>query len=272
KAASATPQTRRLYRYLGNRLGDREHSQRGRPKHARFLMDALKNKVNPGDRVLDIGTGWMTFYSVCLTSAMKVKATAFDVIDNRQFGATQQYFANRPELPGADAVRQSRSFDELHETLGIDYLLAPSLESLPDNHYQAAFSIATLEHVPRSVIREQIIDTFRVLKPGGYAVHRIDLTDHLSHYDKSAHPRQFLSWDASWPILFRNEVQYVNRLMRSDFLEMFTDAGFTIEHQESNIAPLNGMRVAEHFRHRSRDDLESKSLVVICGKPTEEKP
>ena len=242
KAASATPQTRSLYRYIGNRFANRD-TRYGRGKCAAFLIDKLKDKVSPGDPVLDIGTGWMTFYSVCLAAELGVRPTAYDVVDCRQYKSTKQYFANHPDLPGADVVLQSESFADLHKTLGIDYVLAPSLEALPDNHYAATFSVATFEHIPRSVVRETILDTYRVLRPGGYAVHKIDMSDHLAHYDRSVNKRKFLEWNSSWPLLFNNKLQYVNRLMRSEFLELFTSAGFTIEWQHSNAEPINGMRM-----------------------------
>jgi SAM-dependent methyltransferase len=263
KAASLTP---RLYRKVANRFGDRVNSKYGRIRCAELQVDWHKDRVKPGDHILDLGTGWMNFFAIYLTGKFDVKVTAFDVIDNREFAETQEYFRIHRNLPNADVVIGAKSFEDIYKALGITYVVADSLAQFPDNEFQTVFSVATLEHVPRAVIREQIEDTHRILKPGGYAIHKIDMTDHLAHYDGSASKREFLRWGSLWPLFFQNDVQYVNRLLAHEYKAMFERAGFVLEYEERAKKEMNGLNVAECFQHLPREELETSGLTVIYRK------
>ena len=84
-----------------------------------------------------------------------------------------------------------------------------------------------LEHVKRAALPTLIGETERVLKPGGWAVHSIDTADHLEHYDRSVSQKLYLTFsDETWIRLFENEVQYINRMQRGEWLELFNATGF----------------------------------------------
>jgi SAM-dependent methyltransferase len=267
KALSATAPTRALYRSVANNYWHLVRAPKGGNRD--WLIAMHENRVQPGDHLLDLGTGWIHRNAIDLRNQFEVRITCLDVIDNRQLDGLRERFANYKRTAVIEACMESRSFEELYERLGFHYVLDPngSLDRFPDNHFQTIFSMNTLEHVPRAVIRQQVNDSFRILRPGGYAIHRVDLSDHLSKYDKGAGPRRFLSWDSSWRLLFENRIQYVNRLMPSDFRELFTSAGFVVEIETMKRTQLNGQKVAEPFRHYSRADLECVGLELVYRKP-----
>ena len=92
--------------------------------------------------------------------------------------------------------------------------------------FQLVVSGGVLEHVKRAALPTLIGETERVLKPGGWAVHSIDTADHLEHYDRKVSPKMYVSFsDDTWNRLFENEVQYINRMQRGEWLDLFERNG-----------------------------------------------
>ncbi|MCE9649649.1 MAG: methyltransferase domain-containing protein [Parvibaculum sp.] len=57
----------------------------------------------------------------------------------------------------------------------IQGLLGQFSKNIGDGQYDACVSVSVLEHVPRKDIQDLCKDMFRVLRPGGWALHSIDL-------------------------------------------------------------------------------------------------
>jgi SAM-dependent methyltransferase len=158
-----------------------------------------------------------------------------------------------------------------------------SSEALPiaDAAFDLVYSVAALEHVPHP--RGTLEEVFRVLRPGGLAVHEIDLKHH-----GSADPLKFLEWnEAEWrdrarhygPDLaldailqetYTGEV-FCNRLRQSDWLTLFSRAGFTVESAETLIvldeSRVKPERFTAEFRARPREDLRSLTVRIAARKP-----
>jgi SAM-dependent methyltransferase len=62
-----------------------------------------------------------------------------------------------------DRIRMVRSF------------LSEFDSALPNEYFDITFSISTVEHIPGTAMDDFIEDTIRVLKPGGIALHAVDL-------------------------------------------------------------------------------------------------
>ena len=56
-------------------------------------------------------------------------------------------------------------------------LLGSSLPELPDQSFDLVFSISVIEHVPPEAKNNFYKDMFRILKPGGFIAHSIDIPD-----------------------------------------------------------------------------------------------
>ncbi|OHB74963.1 MAG: hypothetical protein A2Z34_07955 [Planctomycetes bacterium RBG_16_59_8] len=134
--------------------------------------------------------------------------------------------------------------------------------SLPSNSIHLSFSYSVLEHVddPESVIQEQ----FRVLKPGGTAVHNIALLDH-KHME--AKPLEFLTYP-------KGELEightYCNKWRAGDFVRAFRKAGFhvrkTIVDQKIRITKAMRKEIHTDFRCHSDNDLSILGITIITGK------
>jgi SAM-dependent methyltransferase len=118
-----------------------------------------------------------------------------------------------------------------------------------------------LEHVKREGLPLLIAETKRILKPGGWAVHSIDTADHLEHYDRTVSPKLYLSFsEAKWKRLCENEVQYINRMQRGEWLALFRAHGFELIEEEARRVDIGRLRLAERYVHMDKDDLECTVL------------
>lgn len=291
KAFSVCPQTKALYRAIGNTVGSGRRTSRGLPKshirRAHRLLDLMEkhNAIHDSARLLEVGTGWIHWESVFLRLFYDVDVTLYDVWDNRQLDPLKRYFAELERLideemaidPGQHkrvhsllrSVSSVDSFSDLYSLLGFDYVLDMSgtLDPLPDQTFDVVFSCNVLEHVRAEILPECLQSFSRVLLPGGYSVHTIDMGDHLSYYDPGVSAKNYLSYsDRVWKHLFENEVQYFNRVQRPEWLSLFRNAEFELMQEDSAFTGLGTIAIANRYEHMSRRDLECVTLTILHRK------
>ena len=291
KVCSVSP---RLYRLLGNVVGEKKRVQDGLPQHypnraKRFLTWCAENHaVRNDDRVLEIGTGWIHWESIVVRLFYDVQATLFDVWDNRQLGALQRYFGQLEGVIGdeiemdpaqrqrihhlTEAISRADSFDELYRSLGFQYVVdeGGTLARFPGESFDFVYSYSVLQHVVQNVVPRLIQDVYRVLKPGRLSIHWINLGDQLAYF-AGAHrlcEKNYLRYsDRTWRRYFENRVQYFNRIQRPEWLDLFHRAGLELVKEEPCFCDVNSIKVAREHRHLERRDLECKALLVVHRKP-----
>lgn len=242
--------------------------------------------VDDGARVLELGTGWLHWEAMTASLFFDVEAVLFDVWDNRQFSGLKNYlqqlrgrlgefqaFVSAGRLADArqriDAALAAKNFEELYERFRFKYITDSSgrLSALPSNSFDLVVSRGVLEHVDRDSALPIIEDTYRILKPGGWALHDINTGDHLSYYDQSAHPKLYLSFpELLWKFVGQNQVQYINRLQRGEWIRFFDLSGFRIVAKNEAEVNLNGLRLAKRYRLMSPEDLRCTVLLVLLRK------
>jgi hypothetical protein len=292
KFFSLSPHTRRLYRLLGNTVGERMRAKRGLSpsyiKRARLLKETIEkhDAIAAGDAVLEVGTGWIHWESLIARLFYDVQATLFDVWDNRALEAlTGAAMALEPVIDQELAVEPEkrervhdllyriaavRSFEELYELLGFCYVIEPSgaLSGLDSDSFAAIYSCNVLEHVSAEILESYILDFGRLLKPGGYSIHTIDISDHLALYDSGASKKRYLRYsERAWKRFYENDVQYFNRVQRSEWLKLFQRAGLELIEEESEYVELDGLDIAESYAPYEQEDLECVLLRVVHRKP-----
>ena len=108
---------------------------------------------------------------------------------------------------------------------------AESLSGINSESFDIVISNAVFEHVedPQAAARE----TMRVTRPGGFGIHQVDFRDHRDF----ARPLEYL-------LLSRTEFSRLfayaqgscgNRWRQSDFISVFSEAGFAIDLCEPNV-------------------------------------
>jgi SAM-dependent methyltransferase len=242
--------------------------------------------VRNGDRILELGTGWLHWEALSLRLFYDFEAVLFDVWDNRQLEGLKNYVRqlgamlddgfdlSASQLKRArsliEAILRGHSFDELYRLLGFEYVVESSgrLSQFPRNSFQLVVSGGVLEHVRREALAGLTAETQRILKPGGWAVHSIDTADHLEHYDRTVSPKLYLSLsELTWKCLCENRVQYINRVQRGEWLELFKLNGFELIEEEVRRVDISRLRLAERYVHMSKGDLECTVLKLALQKP-----
>jgi hypothetical protein len=295
KAFSLNESTRWAYRMLGNIVLDRIRIADGLPQRyldraARLVGLCDRHEVlRPGDRVLELGTGWVHWEATVLRLFYDVEVTLYDICDNRLFKTyrswleqfrrhLQQDFDLAPGRRGRavellERATRADSFEELYELFDFTYVLDPtgSLQGLARDSYALVVSSDVLEHVEANALPRYLAEARRCLVPGGYSIHQIDLEDHFSYFDPTCSPKNYYRYsDRAWRRWFESQVQYFNRLQRPDWLALLTSAGFELVEEERVSQPLAEISIADEYAHLSQLDLECMQLLTVHRRPVAE--
>jgi SAM-dependent methyltransferase len=292
KTFSCGAPMRRLYRLLGNHFGSRRRAFGSMPDYyvervARMVeLARTHGVVRDGGRVLELGSGWLHWEAITLGLFFDIEAVLFDVWDNRQLSGLKNYLQQlQAKLHGQfggvsdDLLARARdrigmvlsvkSFDELYGLFGFQYVIdsSGSLSQFSNESFDLVVSGGVLEHVKREAVAPMLRDAYRLLKPSGWALHGINIADHLSHYDRTVSKKFYLSvpeW--VWRGLVQNEVQYINRLQKGEWMNLFRESGFDVVTESGARVDISGLKMAKRFRQMDRTELQYTSLRVLLRK------
>jgi len=142
---------------------------------------------------------------------------------------------------------------------------------LPDNSVDLVCSNVTFEHIPADVLHEIFIETARILKPEGRAVHRVDPSDHCAHFDRSISRVNFLRYtDDEWQRMAGQGIAYHNRLRIPEYKSLMQAAPLDIELFDSQIdqralEDLKRFSLAERrWTQNSSEDLARQTLTLVA--------
>jgi hypothetical protein len=284
----SVPVADRGYRVLANRVGARRRTQGGFERgwylpRARTMVERARRFGfdRPDARIVEIGTGWVHWEATVVYVAFGCPPTLFDVVDNRQLPAYRSYLAQlRPHLDTLglsaeeaeaargrlDALVACETFAEIYASTGMRYETEPAgtLATLPRRSFDVAVSHCVLEHVRRATVPTFLRNLAGLLVPGGVSIHQFDLTDHLHYYDPATHPKTYLRFsDRAWRIAFENEVQYINRIQRPEWLARFDEAGFDLVEDDPSGVPMDGLAVHRQYAGIGHDDLGCTAMRVV---------
>lgn len=291
KGFSCCKPARSLYRGLGNLLGARKRATGTMPSYyiervGRNVDMCLKyGPLRADDLLLELGTGWIHWEALTLRLFFDFQAVLYDVWDNRQLNALKSFvrqlekrFGQKGFLEGCDFDRARSlirkiegvtTFDHLYEMLGFRYVLDPRglMEGLPRNAFRMAISAGVMEHIPATTAPQFVSNMASVLVEGGLGIHSINIGDHLYCYDGSVSPKQYLTYSESqWRLWCENGVQYINRIQRSDWLRMFTQAGFSLLEEGGSYANLTSLRIHPRYKGLSRKDIDCTNFLLVVRK------
>ncbi len=291
KAFSCSPQAKKVYRILGNSIGSKRRAAGKMPDYylrrvERMLrMSTRLGMPRDGIQLVELGTGWLHWEAITIRLFFDVAAVLYDVWDNRQLNGLKNYLTQLEHaLDGleVDADRRSRAriliaeiqrrsdYRDLYDLLGFQYVVDPDgvLGSLERESFDLVVSAGVLEHVYAKDANELIHGIWAVLKPGGLSIHSINIRDHLHQYDGRVSQKQYLKYpDWIWRVFFENDVQYINKIQRSDWLHLFESAGLKLVDETVDAVDLSGMKVAKPYRNYSKVDQACGGLIIIHRKP-----
>jgi SAM-dependent methyltransferase len=150
----------------------------------------------------------------------------------------------------------------------IDYLVQPSGLSGLANEIDLVISRAVLEHV--NDLPATFRDTYTALKPGGIAVHLVDLKSHGLHRDN---PLDFLCWPTwLWSLMYSAK-GVPNRLRANAYRDAVAQCGFKVIVMKPTLlaAPDDVLAIrpdlAAPFKTLSEEDLSWLGFWLVCQKP-----
>lgn len=150
----------------------------------------------------------------------------------------------------------------------IDYLVQPSGLSGLVNEVDMVISRAVLEHV--NDLPATFRDTYAALKPGGLAIHLVDLKSHGLHRDN---PLDFLNWPASLWSLMYSAKGVPNRLRANAYRDAVAQSGLELVAMTPTLlasaADVRAVRpkLAAQFKSLGEEDLSWLGFWLVCKKP-----
>lgn len=297
KFLSLLPGGTSLNSYLQLRLGDLRNFEKNVDIKVNgdwlTLMGYLRRAQVPmADlEILEIGSGWHPALPLCFSLAGVRSCRTYDIVrhmsEELTFRMLDRLEAHLPKIADAARINKHRvewAYAELKHAKTLDDLLdrarirymAPgdaSATGLAESSVDMVYSNSVLEHVHPSILPALMKESMRILRPGGVAAHCVACNDHYAHFDRSISFVNFLRYsDAQWRMLWNNDLNYQNRLRKSDFLGAVREAGFEVVQVNTTVRKgvkeaLAEMAVAPEFRRYTEEDLETTSVDFIARKP-----
>ena len=158
--------------------------------------------------------------------------------------------------------------------IGVEYMAPADAADtkLPSGCVDYHVSCNVLEHIPRAVLLDILIEANRVVRPTGLLVHQVDHSDHFAHNDPSISRVNFLRYtDRQWDSWANNRYAYVNRLREDDYVQLFEQAEQAIHVADSNVDTevadvlKDGMRLDDRFGNKSVDILSRLDTLFVTS-------
>lgn len=241
------------YRVVQQRFGNlRADPTRRLPEVSKMLHDLTELGFRvEGTRCLEVGTGHVPVAPIGLFLAGAREVVTVDLNRRISWAATRRMLtmlsaaqfqvikafaglAEPDELRGRLAlVRELAEHPrQLFAQARIRYLAPGDAARLSDrdSSFDLQFSITVLEHVQPRALAGILAEGRRILRPNGYSAHRIDLSDHFAHGDRSISNINFLRFGADeWRVIAGNQYSYTNRLRASQYRDLFDAAGLLVD-------------------------------------------
>jgi SAM-dependent methyltransferase len=204
----------------------------------------------PVSTILEIGTGWYPVIPLMLRLAgvRQVHLTdAHPLLDAEELAAACEFLldrktdiAQRLGLPLTEVEKYLRvipgeSLEHGLARLGFSYLVPCDLSTC-NFKVDAIFSHTCLEHISEPQLRALLRECRHVLRPGGLMSHGVDHSDHRANVDSELSRIDFLRYsDRVWRLFCIDPQDYTNRLRHSDYVRLFTDAGYDITFEQVTV-------------------------------------
>jgi hypothetical protein len=282
KVASANTLTRSAYRMVG-RLKQSTPCDVSL-ESALWCMDGLPPHRQ---RLLDLGTGWIHTYTLFPALLRDDEFHCFDVADIRKWPCFQAtlpiIFDQISDWLPADEIdrrntastrfeklRNATSFAEAYQVINLTYQCrSDGIPDYPADYFDRIYSVDVLEHVDANLFPAAARTWFRILKPGGEFRAQVGIDDHLAHYQGRYGSKRYLRYSEKlWKGLLENEVQYVNRLTKSQLIDNLAQVGFIIDDIETDLAgEVSPAEVHPDYRWQCEEDIRAVRLCVKAHKP-----
>lgn len=238
----------------------------------------------------EIGTGWLPVLPVCFSLLDAGMCVSFDLSRHLHRSATarlpkllEPHVARIGAAAGKDAEEVRAKIGRLVRAPDAETLLrmarieyrAPAdfaRSGLPADSVDVVFSNSVLEHLPRETLDAVLVESRRVLKPGGRVVHGVACGDHYADFDPSITRINYLRFTEEQWRRWNNRILFQNRLRAGDFLETAERAGLSVVSAQMSprpelLAAFSRLPIAPEFRGYTPEQLCTTSVNFVARKP-----
>ncbi len=293
KTLSYLPGGKALYRGIG-RITKRNIQGTGMQITTSFpVARKVRNIIPGGGSVLEIGTGWFHHDAFLLYLFGDYQVFLFDIEDRARLNYIRNYLGNL--LENSDMVSRELDVDvrdireKLHELLRLpdrDSIYSrcnfvPCITNrvdrpfLPEQSIDFMVSNCVLVHVPPELLVLELVALRKMLKDEGFMCHMLGHDDHWAFHDPSVEWPSFNYLRYServYRLLFDTRLEYHNRLIKPEWLEVFEQAGLRVEEYETYITEQSRRNLRSlpyidtRYASYSPEDLAVIYSYVLLGK------
>jgi len=282
KTLSLLPGGKSLYRRVGRIVKAKTQGTGSQLATSFPLARKAKQLTPPGGTILDVGTGWFHHDAFLLYLAGDYRIYLFDIEDRAQLQYIRNYVTYLREniewVSKELAIDPARAHDKLTELLALpdrtsiyercnfipcitDQIDQPFL---PERSVDFMVSNCVLVHIRPDMLLPEMRTLAKLLREGGAMYHMLGHDDHWAFHDPA------MSWpsfnylrysERAYRLLFDTQLEYHNRIVRPEWLEIFARSGLKIEEYEAVIneesrASVRALpRIAPRYARYELDDL-----------------
>lgn len=167
---------------------------------------------------------------------------------------------------------RAKTLSQLLETMNTRYVYPGDATNTPypSQTFDFVVSSNVLEHIPAEILKNIAKESWRILNPGGLAVHRFNPGDHYANDDFRVSTGNFLKFSESQWKPHGSGLAYHNRLRCSQYSRIFREAGFLSLIEKTRVDErvlqdiTNGMQeLAQEFREFAPADLASDYMWTV---------
>jgi hypothetical protein len=134
------------------------------------------------------------------------------------------------------------------------------------------YSNTTLEHAREEEITDLLKESYRIIRPGGYMLHLIDLSDHFAHSDSLISSVNFLQFSDERFDRYNSRFLFQNRWREPRWRQVIEDHGFEIicwrtQVDSKALSQLPALPVDSSFDGLSSEELCVSAIRVIARRP-----
>jgi hypothetical protein len=224
-----------------------------------------------GKTIVEIGTGWELISPLLFFLHGAERIYTVDHLHHLRFDIVRLVVAQL-DASGLDSNRLASlqacgSLDELLSVSRVCYMAPADATGLPNASADLFYTHEVLEHVPEVGLLPIVLESKRILRPGGVAYHAIEPGDH--NVKNGSHVNHLRYSDSLWKLIGNNRIYSHNRLSAAYFLQLFTNAGASIISVTNRVEPSdlkllrNGFPRAERFASVDPEELAVWYLEVL---------
>ena len=290
---SHLPGGKAFYRGVGRVVRPRTQGTGGQLANSYPLARKAIERVPPGGTILDLGTGWFHHDAFLLYLCGDWDIVLFDIEDRGRLPYIRNYLGYLRDH--MDEVASALGIDPVASRAKLGELLAlPSREAiyercgfslhftdevtvpfLPEESVDLMVSNCVLVHVRPEVLLGELIALRRMLKPAGAMYHLLGHDDHWSFHDRreSWPSFNYLRFsERTYRLLFDTRLEYHNRMVKPEWLEVFRRAGLRVDDYEEHISDESRAnvrsqpRIADRYARYSLDELAIYYSYVLLSR------